>query len=98
MKNLTLRIDESALAEARKQAAERGTTLAKLVRSYIMDLAGRDVETPEARQARRELVEMARASKADFGPNWKWRREEAYDAPRFSRHERSPLRGDNKSD
>ncbi len=35
MKNLTLRIDEKVLAAARKEAALRGTTVAKVVREYL---------------------------------------------------------------
>lgn len=35
MKNLTLRIDEKTLAAARKEAALRGTTVAKVVREYL---------------------------------------------------------------
>jgi Arc/MetJ family transcription regulator len=88
MKNLTLRIDEKVLAEARKQAALKGTTVAKLVRDYIGRIAGADEEAPESRQARLELAEMAHASRADFGDGWKWRREDAYEGPRFSRLER----------
>ena len=39
MKNLTLRIDEKVLAEARKVAALRGTTVAKAVREYLRNYA-----------------------------------------------------------
>ncbi len=39
MKNLTLRLDEKVLAEARKVAALRGTTVAKVVRDYLRDYA-----------------------------------------------------------
>lgn len=39
MKNLTLRIDQKVLAEARKVAALRGTTVAKVVREYLRNYA-----------------------------------------------------------
>ena len=39
MKNLTLRIDEKTLAEARKRAALEGTTVAKLVREFLQEYA-----------------------------------------------------------
>lgn len=42
MKNLTLRIDGKVLAEARKLAALRGTTVAKLVREYLAALVAED--------------------------------------------------------
>ncbi|MFN0023846.1 MAG: DUF6364 family protein [Parvularculaceae bacterium] len=96
MKNLTLRIDEKTLAEARKRAALKGTTVAKLVRDYVATIASDDEELPAAKQARLELAEMARASRADFGSDWKWRREEAYEGPRFSRLERIALCSERK--
>ncbi len=39
MKNLTLRLDEKVLAEARKVAALRGTTVAKVVREHLRTYA-----------------------------------------------------------
>ncbi|SNT68295.1 hypothetical protein SAMN06297382_0796 [Amphiplicatus metriothermophilus] len=38
MKNLTLRIDEKVLAEARKRAALKGTTVARMVRGVLTAL------------------------------------------------------------
>lgn len=65
MKNLTLRIDETVLAEARKLAALRGTTVAKLVREYLAALVEEgEADKASAEQARRELVELARRSRA----------------------------------
>jgi Arc/MetJ family transcription regulator len=96
MKNLTLRIDEKVLAKARKRAALKGTTVAKIVRDYVASFASDGEEPAEARKARLELAEMARASRADFGAEWKWRREEAYEGPRFSRLERIALCGKRK--
>ena len=43
MKNLTLRIDEKVLSEARKQAALRGTTVAKLVREFLNEFVSSGV-------------------------------------------------------
>ena len=39
MKNLTVRLDEKVLAEARKVAALGGTTVAKVVREYLQNYA-----------------------------------------------------------
>jgi hypothetical protein len=39
MKNLTLRIDENVLAEARKRAALEGVTVAKAVREFLQQYA-----------------------------------------------------------
>ena len=53
MKNLTLRIDEKVLAEARKVAALRGTTVAKLVREFLQELAAGKGETIVEERLRR---------------------------------------------
>ncbi len=81
MKNLTLRIDEKTLAAARKVAALRGTTVAKLVRDYLAALAaegGFNEETEAQKRARMKLVEMAEQS-SGRSSDWKWNRDEIYE-------------------
>ena len=75
MKNITLAIDENVLRAVRKKAAEKDTTVNALVREYLTHLAGEDERIA---QARREIVEMSRKSKARIGPKT-WTREDLYD-------------------
>lgn len=90
MKNITLAIEDDILSKARVHAAREGTTVNGLVRTYLTNLVGG--ETERQRQARMKLVELAKRSTWDPGPDWKWNREEIY-AERLSRHERPDLRG-----
>jgi hypothetical protein len=90
MKNVTLAIEEDVLATVRKYAAAHNTTVNGLVRDYLGKLAS---QQERAAQARKELVELAKASTFDPGADWKWNREELYDRGMLSRHEHSPLRG-----
>jgi hypothetical protein len=79
MKNLTLRIDEAVLAEARKQAALKGTTVAKLVREFLAAVVAESEQDRTAAQtARCELVELSERSKSGLG-DWKWNRDEIYE-------------------
>ena len=75
MKNITLAIEENVLRAVRKKAAEKDTTVNALVREYLTHLAGEDERIA---QARREIVEMSRKSKARIGPKT-WTREDLYD-------------------
>lgn len=74
MKNLTLRLDEDKLRQARKIAAERATSVNALVRDYLDDLIAR-----ESRQetARRELAALCRGSQAVVGEA-RWTRDSLY--------------------
>jgi hypothetical protein len=90
MKNVTLAVEEDVLVAVRKYAAARNTTVNGLVREYLGKLAAQE---NRAARARKELVELAKASTFDPGKDWKWNREELYDRGVFSRHEHSPLRG-----
>jgi hypothetical protein len=88
MKNVTLAIDDSLLERARKLAAERGTSVNKMVREFLARETG--TETEKQRKAREALVELAKSS--TYGMSGPWNREEIY-AERLSRYERSDLRG-----
>jgi hypothetical protein len=90
MKNVTLAVEEEVLAAVRKYAAANNTTVNGLVRDYLGKLAEQE---GRAAKAKRELVELAKASTFDPGKDWKWNREELYDRGVLSRHEHSPLRG-----
>lgn len=74
MKNLTLRIEEPILRKARKIAAERSTSVNKLIREYLGELIARE---DRQSQARAELLELCQASKAQIG-NRNWSREDLY--------------------
>ena len=74
--NVTLSIEDRVVAEARRIAAARGTSMNQLVRDFLNDLTGQqDVESVVA-----ELKELwARESFRSEGP---WSREELYDDAR----------------
>jgi ABC-type nitrate/sulfonate/bicarbonate transport system substrate-binding protein len=88
MTNLTLRIDEELLARARRFAAERGTTVAEIVRGHLAAVTNADDRAAAARRTLAELAERAQSRAVD----WKWSRDEIY-AERLSRLQRHPLRG-----
>jgi hypothetical protein len=88
MKNVTLSVEEDVLAAVRKYAAAHKTTVNGLVREYLGKLAAQE---DRAARARKELLELAKASTFDPGADWKWNREELYDRGVFSRHEHSPV-------
>jgi len=75
MKNVTLAIDEALLREARRIAADRSTTLNAMIREFLKDLAERE---SQAVTARRRIVELCRASRAEVGPRT-WSRDELHE-------------------
>lgn len=76
MKNITLAIDEAVLDVVRQYAAKNKTTVNGLVRDYLVRLAA---QQNRAEGARRRLLELARTSEGDMGPDYKWDREAIYD-------------------
>jgi hypothetical protein len=90
MKNITLAVDDEVLAAVRKLAAERNTTVNGLVRDYLASLA-EQVRKEAGARARKELVRLSEESTAGMA-GWKWNREDLYDRPMLSRHQRSDLR------
>jgi uncharacterized protein (DUF4415 family) len=95
MKNITLAIDEDVLAEVRKIAAERETTVNALVREYLAELAK---QRDRSAKARAELQRLSEQSQARLGPDWKFNREELYaERTEFPRHKRADLCGDRKA-
>jgi hypothetical protein len=75
MKNVTLSIDEKVLAAVRRYAAERESSVNALVREY---LAGVAHQQDRARQARRRIRALSRASRASLGAK-SWKRDELHE-------------------
>ncbi|MDZ7840129.1 MAG: DUF6364 family protein [Gammaproteobacteria bacterium] len=61
MKNITLSIDEEVLAEVRRYAAERKTSVNALVRDYLTRTARHADRASQARKRIRELSEQSQA-------------------------------------
>jgi hypothetical protein len=57
MKNITLSIEEEVLREARRIAADRGTTVNALVRAHLAELVRQKKRTRNALKRMRELAE-----------------------------------------
>ena len=90
MKNITLAVDEAVLERVRVYAAKRKTTVNRLVRDYLEQLA---LSEQRGGTARDRLLKLIEDSPGRMGPDWKWNREEIYEDRLFPRHERAPLRG-----
>jgi len=75
MKNVTIALDESLLREARRIAADRGTTLNAMLREFLEGLIERD---SRAAKARRRIVELCRETQAEVGPGT-WSRDEIHE-------------------
>lgn len=75
MKNITLRIDEEMLDDAREIAASRATSVNALVRDYLQGLVS---DQRRREEARREILDLCTQSTAELGER-KWSREDIYD-------------------
>jgi len=75
MKNLTIALDASLLREARKVAAERSTSLNSMIRAFLEQETERESQVA---QARRRIVEMCRATRAEVGQRT-WSRDELHE-------------------
>lgn len=69
MKNITLSVDEEVLAEVRRHAAARKTTVNALVREHLTQIARHADRAAQARKRIRALSEQSRArlGSADLG-------------------------------
>ncbi|MFN3671443.1 MAG: DUF6364 family protein [Bosea sp. (in: a-proteobacteria)] len=74
-KNITLAIDEDILDRVRIIAAERKTTVNRLVRDFLEGVARQEDRSERARRRLRELVET---STLEVGPIT-WKRDDLYD-------------------
>jgi hypothetical protein len=90
MKNITLAVDADVLDRVRAYAVEHKTTVNAIVRQHLEKIAN---ENDRRAEARRHLLRLAEASEARLGADYVWNREELYDRPVLSGHERSGLRG-----
>ena len=75
MKNLTLSVDEKVLSAVRRYAAERDTSVNRLVRDYFDQIATQEDRVAEAR---RRLIARSDRSTARIG-NAKWTRDELHE-------------------
>jgi hypothetical protein len=75
MKNITLSVDDEVLAEVRRYAAARNTTVNGIVRQHLESIAASE---NRARQAIQELREMSDRSPAEVGP-LTWKRDDLYE-------------------
>ncbi len=74
MGNLTLSIDESVIAEARRRASVLGKSVNQLVREYLEEFAGKRERAAEADHF---LKLTSRAPGKSRG--WRWNREEIHE-------------------
>jgi hypothetical protein len=75
MKNITLCVDERVLAAVRRYAAERESSVNRLVREFLTGVA---MSEDRARDARRRIKELSKRSKARIG-HISWNRESLHD-------------------
>ena len=75
MKNVTIALDERLLREARRIATERSTSVNAMIRDYLRDVVEQE---SQAEKARRRIVELCRASRAEVGPRT-WTRDELHE-------------------
>ena len=90
MKNITLAIDEKVLEQVRVAAARRRTTVNRLVRDFLEQVALLEGGEESARDRALKLIDK---STARLGPDWKWSRDDAYQGRVLPGHQRPPLRG-----
>ncbi len=72
MANVTLSIPDDLLSRARRYAALKGVSLNALIREFLEDLTGREVQLKKATQA------FLRFSEIHESQLEKWNREELY--------------------
>lgn len=75
MKNLTLSIDETVLATARRYALEHDSSVNAMVREFLAGIAERE---DRAGQARKRLRELSEGSSARIG-SATWTRDELHE-------------------
>lgn len=77
MANLTITVDEQVLKKARMRALEEDTSVNAVLRDYLEDYAGTDVER---RRAVERVLASSRESKSGSGPEGRtWKREDLYE-------------------
>jgi hypothetical protein len=74
MMNLTISIDETTVARARKAAEAQGTSVQALVRAFLRDVAGQNDQQALADR----LQANWQSGPGDSGGGYVWRREDGY--------------------
>ncbi|MFQ5743540.1 MAG: hypothetical protein ACE5HV_08115 [Acidobacteriota bacterium] len=76
MANLTIAVDAEVLQRARLRALRQGTSVNELLRQYLKSYTAAE----ETRVAMKELVELAKRSRASSGAGGRsWTRDELHD-------------------
>ncbi len=75
MESITVSVDDSVLAAARRHAAQRSSTIDALVRDYLASLAESDSRASAARSRLRGLSEQSSAQLGKVS----WTRDELHD-------------------
>ena len=75
MKNITLSVDEKVLTAVRRYAAERDSSVNRLVRDFLSRIAHSE---DRARKARSRIQGLSRCSRARAGA-MSWKRDELHD-------------------
>jgi len=70
--NITLSVDETTVARARKRAEAMGTSLNQVIRDYLRKLAGGD-------DAERSIEEFRRLSGTGNSRGWRFNRDEIHE-------------------
>lgn len=78
MRNITVAVDDETYRRARVKAAELDTSVSRLVRDYLIDLAADENEFERLLRAEREL----RGSISNFSAADRLSREDLYRRPR----------------
>lgn len=76
MKNITLSIDEKTLSVVRRYAAENDSSVNKLVRDFLTDLADQE---NRAKSVRKRIRELSEHSPALIGEK-NWSRSDLYES------------------
>ena len=75
MKNITLSLDKDVLLAVRRYAVEHGSSVNRLVRNFLSQIAERE---DRARHARQRIRVMSGRSKVSVGTK-SWRREQLHE-------------------
>jgi hypothetical protein len=89
MKNITLSVDDKVLQQVRIYAAKQKTTVNRLVREHLEQLAQSEEKVGSARD---RLLKLIDESPGRMGKDWKWNREDAYKGRVLPGHKHPPLR------
>ena len=75
MKNITVSLDDETYRRARMVAAQRDTSVSKLVKGFLIELASGETEFERLKRSEREIREQI----TDFSASENLPRDELYD-------------------